>query len=327
VIIPCYREAGTIHRLLEGLLAQTYPVNRLEVVIADGLSDDGTRDQIAGFVRIHPDLDVKIVDNPLRIIPAALNAAITASRGEIVARLDGHSYPSPDYIETCVDLLEKGAGDMVGGGWQIEPGNSSWAARSIAAAAKHPFGVGDAYYRWATTAREVDTIAFWVLPRTWIDKVGLFDETLRSNEDYDFNSRFRAAGGRIWLDPSVACVYYARSTFGALASQYWRYGFWKARMARRKPETLRLRQILPPLCVLGAVSVLATGTIAHWVLWPLGGIVSLYLCALAAAAVQSARKCRQWDLVAGMPWAILIMHWVWAVAFWVGLVSSSKGKD
>jgi glycosyltransferase involved in cell wall biosynthesis len=327
VIIPCYREAGTIHRLLEGLLAQTYPVNRLEVVIADGLSDDGTREKIADFARVHPELDVRIVDNPLRIIPAALNRAILASRGEFVARLDGHSFPSPDYIRTCVDLLEKGAGDMVGGVWQIEPGNPSWAARSIAAAAKHPFGVGDAYYRWATTAREVDTIAFWVLPRSWIDKIGLFDETLRSNEDYDFNSRFRAAGGRIWLDPTVACVYYARSTFVALALQYWRYGFWKARMARRKPETLRLRQILPPLCVLGAASALVAGTALPWILLPLASLFAIYLGALAAAAFRSAKKARQWDLVAGMPWAILTMHWVWGAAFWVGLVSNSRAED
>jgi len=189
IITPCYREEKTIGRLLEAVRAQTYPVEMMEVVVADGISDDGTLREIELFRRSRPELCVRVLENPDRIIPSALNRAIAASHGEILLRLDGHSLPSSEYVATCVELLQRGKGDMVGGVWRIQPGDGSWQASAIAAAASHPFGVGDAYYRWASSAREVDTLAFWAFRKAWIDRVGLFDETLHSNEDYDFNSR------------------------------------------------------------------------------------------------------------------------------------------
>jgi len=324
ILIPCYQEEKTIGRLLAAIRAQTFPLDRMEVLVADGFSTDRTREMIELFSRTFPELEVRILDNPKRIIPAALNLAIHASRGEILLRLDGHSLPSAGYVNTCVRLLAEGKGDMVGGVWHVEPGDDSWQARSIAAAASHPVGVGDAYYRWAVTAREVDTLAFWAFSKAWIDRVGLFDESLRSNEDYDFNSRFRAAGGRIWLDPSVACVYYARSRFGALARQYWRYGFWKARMARRKPETLRWRQILPPLGVVAIALSIVAGVFFPWTLRLTGSILALYVLTILAVGIQSAWRLTSWDLVFGVPVAIPLMHGVWGGAFLAGLVSSPR---
>jgi len=315
ILIPCYQEEKTIGRLLAAIRAQTFPLDRMEVLVADGFSTDRTREMIELFNRTLPELDVRILDNPKRIIPAALNLCIQASQGEILLRLDGHSLPSPDYVSTCVRLLADGKGDMVGGVWHVEPGDDSWQARSIAAAASHPVGVGDAYYRWAITAREVDTLAFWAFSKAWIDRVGLFDETLRSNEDYDFNSRFRAAGGRIWLDPSVACVYYARSRFGALTRQYLRYGFWKGEVARRSPRTLRWRQVLPPMALLASILLGALGLWNPAYLEVFLGVVLAYLLMLFGVGVQQASKRMDPMLVLGVPLAICTMHLSWAGAF------------
>ena len=207
IVIPCYNEQATIRQLLEAIYQQTYPRAQTEVVIANGYSEDATRDEIAGFQYGHPDLDVRIVENNVRTIPSAINCAILASRGEIVVRMDAHSRPYPDYVERCVSALDSGHGDNVGGVWEIKPGSRSWMAESIAIAAAHPLGVGDAGYRIGAQASAVDTVPFGAFHRSLIDKIGLFDETLLSNEDYEFNTRIRQSGGRVWLDPEIVIVY------------------------------------------------------------------------------------------------------------------------
>jgi succinoglycan biosynthesis protein ExoA len=323
VIVPCYNEQSTIRLLLEALHEQTYPHAGMEVLISDGLSTDGTRDVIAAFQRDFPDLSVRIVDNARRSIPAALNRAIEASRGEIILRLDGHSKPYPNYVERCVSSHEEGRGANIGGVWEIRPGAGTWIAESIAAAAAHPLGVGDALYRHARHAAEVDTVPFGSFRRTLIKQVGFFDESLLTNEDYEFNARVRKSGGKIWLDPSIRSVYFARSTLLELARQYWRYGFWKWRMLRRYPGTLRWRQALPPLFVL---SLLSLAVLSLFV--PLAGILLVgellvYFSIMIFAGFRAAVQQRQAFLVAGLPLAIAAMHISWGSGFLWSIITLS----
>ena len=320
VIVPCYNEQTTIGLLLDALHAQTFPREAMEVVIADGMSTDGTREVIAAWKQAHPDLAVQVIDNPQRIIPAALNRAIAASRGEIIVRLDAHSVPAPDYIARSVAALEAGRGDNVGGVWKIRPSGPGWIARSIAAAAAHPLGVGDAHYRHATTAAAVDTVPFGAFYRRLLDKVGSFDETLLTNEDYEFNTRIREAGGTIWLDPAIHSTYFARATLRALARQYWRYGYWKAQMLRRYPHTLRWRQALPPLFVLGLL-LLALLSPFHVVFRVLLALqIGAYALALLAAGLHVAWKQRDPALLAGFPLAVAVMHLSWGSGLLWGLL-------
>src|SRR5688572_16394935 len=160
IIVPCYNEQSTICLLLQALREQTYPRAEMEVIIADGGSKDGTREAIASFQREYPDLAVRVMDNALRSIPSALNNAITASQGDLIIRLDAHSKPHPDYVMNCLNAHNNGRGDNIGGVWEIRPGGKGWVSESIAVAAAHPLGVGDALYRHASHAIEVDTVPF-----------------------------------------------------------------------------------------------------------------------------------------------------------------------
>ena len=178
IIIPCFNEKNTIGHLLNAIAEQTYPLTDLEVIIADGGSDDGTVDVINGFLSSHPNLRIKIVINSKKIIPAALNLAINESQGEIIIRLDAHSIPSSNYVELCVRELENGLGENVGGIWLIKPQGNSIIARSIAMAASHPIAVGDAHYRYTEKASYVDTVPFGAFFRSLINKIGTFDESL-----------------------------------------------------------------------------------------------------------------------------------------------------
>jgi succinoglycan biosynthesis protein ExoA len=324
VIVPCYNEQSTIRLLLEALCAQTFPRADMEVIIADGMSQDGTRDAIAAFQRDFPELEVRLVDNTLRTIPSGLNRALEAAQGGIIVRLDAHSKPYPDYVEKCVEAHEAGWGDNVGGVWEIQPGAPTWRARSIAVAASHPFGVGDAMYRLAASASEVDTVPFGSYRRTLIERIGGYDESLLTNEDYEFNARIRRSNGQVWLDPSIRSVYFARSTYGELIRQYWRYGYWKWRMLRNYPGTLRWRQALPPLFVLSLVGLALVSIFLPLARWLLAGEFILYLSVLLLAGLHAAIKHRKPFLLPGLPMAVTAMHVSWGSGFLWSMLTSGK---
>lgn len=325
VIVPCYNEQSTIRLLLEAVYSQSYPREQMEVVIADGMSTDRTREEIAEFQLSHPDLPIRVVDNPERMIPAALNRAIEAARGEFIVRLDAHSAPESEYVSFCVAALKEGKGENVGGVWHIRPGGVGWIADAIAFAAAHPLGVGDASYRVGGQAQKVDTVPFGAFRRSLVEQIGAFDETLLSNEDYEFNARVRKSGYSVWFDPKIKSTYYARPTLRTLSRQYWRYGYWKARMLLRYPETFRWRQLAGVFVlswfVLGIAAIFFP--IARWLL-----IIEsvIYSVALVAAGVQAAWGQRNISMILGVPLAIAVMHFSWGTGFLWSVVTSVRSK-
>jgi glycosyltransferase involved in cell wall biosynthesis len=320
IIVPCYNEEATIRLLLKSIYDQTFPHLEIEVILADGMSTDQTRSQVAAFRQEFPDLEVRVIDNPKRIIPAGVNVALDAARGEFIIRLDGHSMPYPDYVANSIADLEQGKGDNVGGVWEIHPAGAGFIARSIAAAGAHPFGVGDALYRFTNRAAAVDTVPFGAFRRSLFDQVGHFDESLLTNEDYEFNTRIRQHGGVVWLDPAIRSVYFARSSLAALAKQYWRYGFWKLRMLRRYPGTLRLRQALPPLFVLGCFGLALLSSFLITARWMLVIILILYFALLVFGSLPVAYRQKDPRLLVGIPMAIATMHFCWGAGFLRSLI-------
>ncbi|HZW03540.1 MAG TPA: glycosyltransferase family 2 protein [Anaerolineaceae bacterium] len=324
IIVPCFNEENTIQLLLDALGQQTVSHSCLEIVIADGLSTDGTHRAVQAFQQQHPELKIVWVENPRRNIPSGLNAALAAAAGEVIVRLDAHSIPAPDYVERCLAGLEAGLGENVGGVWEIRPGGAGWMARSIAVAAAHPLGVGDARYRISGQAGEVDTVPFGAFRHEVLDRIGRYDETLLSNEDYELNARLRKQGGRVYLDPAIRSGYFARATLSALARQYFRYGYWKLRMLRRYPDTLRWRQALPPLLVLSLVLLGLAALFSPFfrVLWLVE--IGLYALALLVAGGLTAARKREPALLLGLPLAIATMHLAWGAGFLVSLLDFKR---
>jgi succinoglycan biosynthesis protein ExoA len=320
IIVPCYNEEATIRHLLDAVLAQTYSRTQMELIISDGMSTDRTREVIAAFQSEYPDLVVRVVENAARTIPSGLNQAIRESKGDIIVRLDAHSMPIPEYVERCVDAHQSGKGDNVGGVWEIRAGADTWIAKSISFAAAHPLGVGDAMYRLNAKAGAVDTVPFGSFRRALIDKIGLFDETLLSNEDYEFNTRVRESGGTVWLDPSIRSVYFSRSTLGKLATQYWRYGFWKFKMLRRYPHTLRWRQALPPLFVFILFVLIVLSLFVVFARYLLAVQLFGYFVILILSGLKLAIEKNTGSLLPGLPLAISTMHVAWGAGFlWSGI--------
>jgi succinoglycan biosynthesis protein ExoA len=321
IIIPCLNEEETIESVLQAIYQQKFPRESLEVVLADGGSTDGTLAKIEDFRYSHPDLTITLINNPLRHIPAALNRAIKVARGEIIIRMDAHSLPRPDYVQRCAQALIDGKGENVGGKWEILPGVNTWIARGIALAAAHPLGVGDARYRISGQAGSVDTVPFGCYYRSLFDRIGFFDETLLTNEDYELNTRIRFNKGIIWFDPEIICQYFARSTLKDLATQYWRYGFWKAKMVKRYPTTIKLRQALPPLFVVLLIGLLGLSFFIKPFLYLFLSVFFLYVSIIILASIPAAKKGKEAALVISIPLAIMTMHFTWGTGFLASLAA------
>ncbi|MBI9048602.1 MAG: glycosyltransferase family 2 protein [Anaerolineaceae bacterium] len=326
VIIPCFNEEATIEKTLQALFDQSFPTAEIEIIIADGHSTDKTRQRIEQFAHSHATMKVIVLDNDKKNIPAGLNVALNAAIGEFIIRMDAHSEPNTVYIEKTVELLKAGKADNIGGVWKIQPSSDHWISKSIAAAASHPFGVGDAFYRFAKTGRYVDTVPFGGFKRELLSKIGFFDEGLLSNEDYEFNTRIRQNGGQIWLDPEIQSNYYARETLKQLAVQYWRYGYWKFQMLRRYPDTIKLRQAMPPLFVLSILFLLICSIFWMPAKILLGIEIILYFLVLLVGSFKEARQRKQSYLLGGMPLAIMVMHIVWGSAFLYSTLTMFRGR-
>jgi succinoglycan biosynthesis protein ExoA len=329
VVIPCYNEERFIGKVLENLAGQ-YDEGGYEIVVVDGMSTDGTRAVIDAFRASHPDLDVRVVDNPARNIPAALNLGINEARGQVVVRMDAHSVASPNYVRRCVEVLRGGGADVVGMPWRIRPGADTAAARAIALAVAHPFGIGDAKYRLSgesEAAREVDTVPFGSFRRELWQSLGGFNEELLANEDYDFNYRARQRGKRVLLDTSEHCEYFARPTVGALAAQYFRYGTWKARMLRLHPRSVRARQLAAPLFVL---SLALSAALAPW-WWParplFAAVGASYSLAALLSAAQLARRGHDAALFFVLPVVFFTIHCAWGTGFLFGLLRGARKTE
>jgi succinoglycan biosynthesis protein ExoA len=322
IIVPCYNEEKTILLLLSALLKQTFPINKMEVVIADGLSTDGTREIIRSFSSTHRELHIQLVDNPKRTIPAAVNMAVKHSTGKYIIRLDAHSIPEPDYVALCVNALNNNVAECVGGIWLIAPSNEGWIARSIAAAAANPIAVGDAQYRFATKASYVDTVPFGAFRKDLFEKLGGFNETLLTNEDYEFFTKVRKNNGKIWLDPAIRSTYFARKDIPALIKQYWRYGYWKYKMLRMFPDTLRWRQALPPLFVLTLILLFILSFFSKPFYWLLLGMLFLYLLILFGTGIRTSFLKRDFAFAFGMPLAISCMHISWGSGFLYSIINN-----
>ena len=323
VVIPCYNEERFIGNALERLAHQFEP-DRYEIIVVDGLSDDNSRSVIEDFKRRQPEVSVTLVENPARNIPTALNLGIAAARGNVIARMDAHAAPSEGYIRRCVEVLRTGKAGVVGMPCLVRPGADTLVARAIAAAVSHPFGIGDAKYRLGAGGppqESVDTVAFACFPKSLWTELGGYNESLHTNEDYDFNYRVRQSGREVILDRGGHCDYFARATLKGLASQYLRYGGWKAEMIRLHPRSTKLRHLVAPLFVASILALAVAGIFWRPAWWLLLAVIITYLiCAIVAGWQVAKRSNEVLRIALLMPLVFATIHVSWGSSFLLRLL-------
>jgi glycosyltransferase involved in cell wall biosynthesis len=315
VIIPAVNEAGTISDAIRPFLTEP-PPGGLEVIVAVGPSKDRTRAAVEEIARTDP--RVRVVDNPAGVTPAGLNAAIAASRGDVIVRMDGHAVPQPGYVAACLATLESSGAWNVGGGF-LKTGRTP-VARAAAAATTSSFGIGGGLrHHLVTEATDVDTVWLGCWPRWVFEEVGLFDPEMVRNQDDEHNQRIREAGGRVRFDPSIGAVYISRASWRGLVRQYFGYGFYKIRAIQKRPRLLRPRHLAPAALVAGAV-----GAVALSIARPRWGAIGVgaLLAAWSGAALVSARRVagRHGATIREVVVAYACLHVGYGTGMWVGLV-------
>lgn len=301
VLIPTFQEASAIDTCLEAIARQTHP-GILETLVIDGGSDDGTQ----ALAAAHP--GVRVLDNPQRIQAAALNIGIAAAQGDVIVRVDGHCIIADDYVERCVAALEESGAAMVGGG--MTPVAHGPVQQGIADAMASRFGAGPARFHTGGEAGWVDTVYLGAYRRDVVRAAGGYAADMEINEDAELAHRLQDHGG-IWFDPSIRSVYEPRSSLGALAKQFFRYGRGRAATATRHPGSVKPRQLVAP----GLLLAIALLPRRRWTL-------SAYLGGVAVATTVDGNG----GLVRRATYALALptMHACWGAGFLVGLVTPSR---
>lgn len=284
LIAPCRNERGHVQAFVASALAQQLPEGwSMELLVADGMSDDGTRAELTALASREPRLVV--LDNPGRIVSTGLNRAIARARGEVLVRLDVHTTYAPDYVARCIEALEATGADTVGGPWVAE--GETPMQRAIAAVFQSPWLAGGARSRDAAYSGWVDTVYLGAWRRETFEEYGTFDENLVRNQDDEHNLRITIEGGRIWQSAAIRSRYRPRSSIRALFRQYLQYGYWKPFVMRKHGQAAALRQFVPGAYV--AALLLAA---ALWLLGgpfgPLGMLLIAYGVVVASATVSIA---------------------------------------
>lgn len=307
VVIPCRDEARFIGRCLDAVLASEYPSSKLEAIVADGMSRDGTRECVAAYTA--RDSRVRRIDNPAGITPAALNLAIEAAQGDVILRLDARAEIAPEYIARAVKHLDLWNADCVGGMMRTRAEGSGKFAEPIRIALTHPFGVGDSHFRTGSGApRWVDTVYGACWRREIFDRVGWFNERLERSQDIEFSSRLRRAGGKILASPEMHITYHARGTFCEFWRQNWTNGVWAVLpWARSSGLVVRWRHLAPLALVTALTATAATGL---WtgIGWLAAAASGPYLALNLAASIHAAWKERRASLVLQMPVVFASLH-------------------
>ncbi|HMN77402.1 MAG TPA: glycosyltransferase family 2 protein [Burkholderiaceae bacterium] len=298
LIVPCRNERAFIEAFCADALAQVLPPRHtLQLVVADGASDDGSRAVLDALAARESRL--LVVDNPDKIVSCALNRALAVASGEVIVRMDVHTRYADDYVAQCLLALQRSGADNVGGPWRAE-GGEGW-QRAIATAFQSRWGAGGARSRDLDYEGEVDTVYLGCWPRATFERFGGFDEALVRNQDDEHNLRIALAGGRIWQSRAIRCAYTPRDSLAALSRQWLQYGYWKPFVMKKHGQPAALRHLLPGSFVAALAAALVWALVGISIGWPaswlpLASLVGLYVLALTALslAIDRAAGLRLW---------------------------------
>ncbi len=318
VIIPARNEEKYIGACLDSILANDYPSTSLEILVIDGMSTDRTPEIVGNYALRHP--FVRLLKNPRRIIPSALNIGILEARGEIIVRMDAHSTYAADYIRQAVSDLETTGAAMVGS--VQRPTSDTLITSAIAAATCSRFGVGNSYQHFGTESRWVeDSVYLGIWNRKTLIQLGGFNESWEINEDSELIHRLCRTGGKIWLSTKLHSSYQVRGSLASLARQYFRYGMWRARTSLTYPSSLHWRQLAPPALLASLPMSLGFARISA--VLALAVPCSYALVNLLVTGTIVARQGWRCILV---PFVFCTLHLSWGTGFWVGLIRFSPSS-
>jgi cellulose synthase/poly-beta-1,6-N-acetylglucosamine synthase-like glycosyltransferase len=328
IIIPCRNEADFITNCIDSVLLNDYPQSKLEVLVIDGMSIDATRQILARYAERYP--VVKVIDNPRRVTPAALNIGVAAACGEIVIRMDAHTVYRRDYIARCVDALCHSDADDVGGVLRTIAHDEGILGGAIVKSLSHPFGVGGSRFRYAnpTEPEFVDTVPFFCCRKETLLRVGPFNERLVRSQDMEFNRRLRRTGGKILMVPGIVAYYYPRTDYRSFIRHNFNNGVWAILpFAYADQFPVSARHLIPLAFV---ITIFAAGLAA--IEWPMAKwlfLLVLTLYGFANLFISLLIACRESRLgyAVALPVAFAGLHLAYGSGSLWGLIKLAAKRE
>jgi len=314
IIVPCRNERNHIETVIKSILAQKPPLGGFEIIVADGMSDDGTREILW---RLSKDCRLQIVDNPGLIVSKGLNAAIRQAKGQVIVRMDAHTEYAPDYVFNCLEILRATGADNVGGPWLAR--GTGIVGRAIAAAFRSPFSFGGRRGHNPNYEGIIDTVYLGCWPRNVFERIGMFDEELLRNQDDEFNLRLTQSGGEIWQSPLIKSWYEPRGSLPELFRQYKQYGYWKVRVIQKHKTLAALRHIIPSSFLLVLVCLPAASLLCPAFFWTWLTVIAVYIAASISASASAAAR-YSWALFPLLPFVFACYHFGYAYGFCRGIL-------
>ncbi|HTA84377.1 MAG TPA: glycosyltransferase family 2 protein [Bacteroidia bacterium] len=262
IIIPCRNEEKFIREVLMNLISQDYDKDKMEILIADAMSSDNTRNIIAEFTKQYN--FIRVLDNPKGFTPVALNIAIKASKGDPIIRIDAHTKYADDYVSKILETFKATGSDIVGG--PMRPVGNNTLQLAIASATSASFGIGDSRFHNEAYKGYVDSVYLGAWKRKVFEDVGYFDENLVRNQDDEFHYRAKSLGKKIYLNPEIRSWYYPRADFASLIKQYFQYGLYKPYVLKKIKSEVKLRHLIPIMFVLYLLSLPLSAFCIYWLI-------------------------------------------------------------
>ncbi|MGL4730053.1 MAG: glycosyltransferase [Clostridium sp.] len=316
IVIPCRNEKKYIKKCLDSFVNQTYSKKLYEVLVCDGMSDDGTRDIIKEYEDKYD--NIYLIDNKGLTAPKAMNEGIRYSKADSVIVFGAHAYADKKFVENNMKLLFND--DKIGCvGGPIETVSENEKGTAIALAMSSPFGVGNALFRYAKEEMFVDTVAFGAYKREVLEKIGYFDDELVRNQDDEINFRVTKGGYKILLSPTIKATYYSRGSFRKLWRQYFQYGFWKVRVMQKHGGTPSVRHLVPMAFVLGNLGAALLSFFFKPILYIWMGVLGLYLIGDLVSSIKITKANRK--LLKYIPMVFPILHFSYGIGFLEGIIN------
>lgn len=323
IIIPCRNEEKFIAKCIESIISQDFPKDHLEVLVLNGMSEDKTEEIAKGYSKKYS--FVKVLPNPKKITPVAMNIGIRESKGDVIMKMDAHAVYENNYISDCVKYLEEYEADNVGGVLKTAPSKNTLLARAVALSISSLFGAGNSYFRIGhREPREVDTVAFGCYKKEVFDKIGLYDENLARSQDIELNLRLKKAGGKIVLLPKVVAYYYPQSTLSGFLKHNFVDGIWITYPLKFGVKVFVLRHLIPLTFVLGLIGIFPLSLFLKPFFFLLSFLVILYLVLLFSFSWQIAIKEKEAKLFLLLPLIFFLRHLSYGLGSGWGLIKIFK---